>query len=52
MDFSLLYQANGVVFKIMFFAVLSCMACKNQSQVTVDGPSPNALIHELSLIHI
>jgi len=48
MDFSLLYQANGVVFKIMFFALLSCLACKNQSQVTVDGPDPNALIHENS----
>ena len=48
MDFSVFHQANGAIFKIIFFALLSCLACKNQSQVTVDGPSPNALIHENS----
>ena len=48
MDFSLSYQANGVIYKIIFFVLLGCLACKNQSQLTVDGPSPNALIHENS----
>jgi len=48
MDFSLFYRANGVLFKIIFLAFLSFIACKNQSQVTVDGQAPNALIHENS----
>jgi uncharacterized protein YyaL (SSP411 family) len=48
MNFSLFNQANSALIKILFFALLICLSCKNQSQMTVDGPAPNALIHENS----